>query len=631
MQAEVTDRAQIAGESSAVVPWWHAWVRRKGHLGPIALTVLTIVACVPFLLVFTRMLALPGGEALPFSGAGPLHGLGEFLNQELTFEWVPPSDRSAILYLLLIPTGALLITLARLTLGVRILGLRAILIAIGLQAIGIGPSLALMAVVIGMIIAVRPWIRRIRLPLYGRIAVILSLSAMMMIGALLLAPWLGSESVWRVAFFPVIIMAMLAEGVAKTIEQNSKVMAIWRAGWTIVLALVIALIARGASQITFHFPELTLTQLAGIIFIAEFFDLRLLEKWPDRLTRYFDGVRPWYHDKPRVAVVRNRETANVIGRLGRPAPRDLLAKSVQRHVDALREQGFEVKVFEGDAKMLGELGAFLKADPRWGTPGGIVFNLATGLQGSVRHSHVPAMLEMAGLPYTGPDPAGHACLSDRWTLLNLLERARVAVPRHVLLTDPSAPIDVEFPCAVRPRQDPDVKRIVARDEHSLRQIAREVRRELGQPIVIEEIVSGREIRVAMLGNQTLECLPLIEYAQGPGGKIVPAPLREDIAERIRACANDAFRAAGCRDYARIDLRLPTYGDPVVIDVQWYDLFAGKGSFVLAAAARGLSFGQLMRRIVEEAARRHVNSSTGSTDAVRPSTVVSLDERRAAMG
>ena len=135
----------------------------------------------------------------------------------------------------------------------------------------------------------------------------------------------------------------------------------------------------------------------------------------------------------------------------------------------------------------------------------------------------------------------------------------------------------------------------------------------------------------LLGNQTLECLPLLEYAQGPGGKIVPAPLREDIAERVRACANDAFRAAGCRDFARVDLRIPTYGEPVVIDVQWYDLFAGKGSFVLAAEARGLTFAQLMRRIVEEAARRYVESSPGPTDVVRPSTVVSLDERRAAMG
>ena len=124
---------------------------------------------------------------------------------------------------MLLPTGALLITLTRLTLGVRVLGLRAILLSIGFRESGLVPSLVLMAVVVGTIVAIRPSIRRIRLPLYARIGVILGLSSGIMVGAVLIAPWLRSEAVWSVAFFPVIILAMMAEGIARTLETDNLV------------------------------------------------------------------------------------------------------------------------------------------------------------------------------------------------------------------------------------------------------------------------------------------------------------------------------------------------------------------------------------------------------------------------
>jgi D-alanine-D-alanine ligase len=429
----------------------------------------------------------------------------------------------------------------------------------------------------------------------------------------------------------VIIMAMLAEGVAKTLEQDNVVMAVWRAVWTIVLALVIVVIDTGASRFTYQFPELILTQLISVVFISEFFDLRLLEKWPSRISRYFAGVRPWYEAKPRVAVVRNREEPTVIGRLGRPAPGAYRKQKVQRHVDALREQGFEVKVFEGDTKLLGQLGKFLPSDPQTGAPGGIVLNLATGVQGAGRFAQIPAMLELAGVAYTGPDPAAHAQLGDRFALMSLLADAGIGVPRFRLVDDANDTEGVTFPAAVRPRLEPDSRRTVVRNERSLRSALREIRSTYGQPAIVEEIVSGREVRVSLIGNDDLECLPLLEYARGADGKTCPALLADGLAAQVRECARQTFRALRCRDYARIDIRLTQFGEPVVIDVSWHGLFARRGSFVNSAETAGYGFGVLLRRIVTEAARRYVSDRREDDADVQPPSVVSLADRRAAAG
>src|SRR5687768_5762353 len=167
-------------------PWWEYFVRRKGHIDPLGLWLLAMVACLPLLMVLARVAALPG-VSLP----GPLGGevlrvIGSALNRSVSLEWVPPEDRRVILYILLLPTAALLIALARLTFGLRVLGFRSILIAVGFQEIGIVPSLLLMVIMVGIILAVRPPMERIQLTLYARTSVILRIAAVIMVAGLLL-------------------------------------------------------------------------------------------------------------------------------------------------------------------------------------------------------------------------------------------------------------------------------------------------------------------------------------------------------------------------------------------------------------------------------------------------------------
>lgn len=177
-------------------------LRGKGYLSTTDLAILTLVATLSLLAFTARILSTPGLNLSAGSFPSPLMSLGHFLNAVVTLEWVPLLDRHAVIYVMLLPTAALLITLARLTFGLRVLGFRSVLIAVGFQEVGLGPSLLLIAVVVGIIATLRPWMRRVRLPLYARVSLILAITAGIQILFLMVGSWQRSHTIFNLAFFP---------------------------------------------------------------------------------------------------------------------------------------------------------------------------------------------------------------------------------------------------------------------------------------------------------------------------------------------------------------------------------------------------------------------------------------------
>lgn len=582
-------------------------MRPKGNLARRELGLLLFLAAVPVLMVLTRILAMPG--VLDGAEPGFVRAIGSALNEKLSLHSVPFTEREHILYLLFLPTSALLIALARLTFGIRVLGFRSILISVGFQESGILPSLVLIAVVVATIVLVRPLLRRIRLPYYARVSVVLCIASMILVAALLAAPWVHSEAVWSVAFFPVIVLGLLAEGIARTLDRDDVLTASWRAGTTILLAGLLALVCqvRVLRETLLEFPELAITQIVAIVLVSEFLDLRLFQDWISRLggaalPRLFSSDRAF-----RVAVVRNRWSTGVIGRLGRASPKERGRASVQRLVDALREGGHTVRVLEGDLSLLRELRDFMPPDPRTGRPGGIVFNLAHGIQGNARSTHVPAMLEMAGIAYTGASPLGHALALDKVVARMLLQRAGVRTPAFQVMAGPDDTAEgLRFPLVVKPRHESDYASSIVQDRQQLEDAVGSVVRRLRQEALVEECVAGRAIEVAVLGNDPIECLPLVELDSAKGERLCPAPLDERLAKRIRRSARAAFRACECRDYARIDVRVAESGYPYVIEIETSGILEPEGSFALAAARAGYSFSELACRIVEVARARYLS-------------------------
>ena len=379
----------------------------------------------------------------------------------------------------------------------------------------------------------------------------------------------------------------------------------------------------------------------AIILIAEFLDFRWLEQWPARGRRLLrtPSQRQSRAGPAKVALVQNRWNKNVIGRLGLGALSHERTQSVQLILDALRGQDFTVQVFEGDMSLLHGLHEFLPTDPLTGAPGGLVLNLAAGVQGRGRSCQVPAMLEMAGVAYTGPDPIAQACLLDRYALMMLLRQAGLCTPRVKLTSSGRDDLgDLRFPLVVRPRYELAAYRTVVRHHQALDAAVEHIVRTYAQEALIEAPEMFPEIRVSLLGktlgntnlgNGTIECLPLLQV-DASGKRTCPAPIDETLAERIRDCARTAYAAVGCRDYARIDIRLTARGKLHVVGVHAVGIFARNGSFAQSAAQAGYSFGDLMLRVVDVAWSRYGCAPALPTPAERePHRAVELLERKVA--
>jgi D-alanine-D-alanine ligase len=591
--------------------------RERRSLSRTELALLLGLGAIPLLSILVRMLAMPGVE---HGGLEGLAAIGDRLNRVLSMSDVPVSQRDHVVRVLLVPTSAVIVTLARLTLGLRVLAFRSILISVAFHQSGLAASFLLIGVAIVTVQVIRPWLRHIDLPKYARLSVVLCTMSSLMVGGILLGPWMRPDIAWGMVAFPVIALSFLAEGVARTTDRDHFIRACWIAGNTIGIALLMAFVywIPTVRSFVLRFPEIVLTEGVGVVMIAKFLDLRLLEQWDERLMSGL-RARAWLGARKRVAVIRNRLDPGARSR------RTL--RSVQKIVDALRDARYQVKVMEGDESLPGELRQFFPEHPVTGERDGVVLNLAQGKRGDAGTTQVPAMLELFGVAYSGPTPLGHAMTFDRVAFKVLMREAGVPTPVFRLVATRSDPSGVSYPAVVAPRHDPDSRPTVAVDRRRLRRALRKLRASGIGEAFVEPRVDGRAIAACLLGNDPVECLPLVELG-APGGKMCPAPLDETTAERMREHARAAFHACGCRDYARVDMRIDEAGEPWVTEVRTLGILAAQGAFVRAGAEAGYSFPALMARIVEatrtraRARRRHeTNAGRATPTLVRASEPV----------
>lgn len=248
--------------------------------------------------------------------------------------------------------------------------------------------------------------------------------------------------------------------------------------------------------------------------------------------------------------------------------------------------------------------------------------------------HVPALLEMLNIPYTGSGPACLALCYDKSKVRSIAQDMDIPVPLETFFnpSDQAANIPTEFPALLKPAcGDGSIgitQNAVVNNAKELMDYLHYLRETLpGVGILVQEYLQGSEFSVALIGNTpNLEALPLLEinYDKLPNTlpKILPyeskwhpespywnnieyveANVEEDLRSQMINTSKQLFERLGCRDYARFDFRCDAQNIPKLLEVNPNPGWCWDGKLNLMAEFAGLSYAQLLNKILTTAFER----------------------------
>jgi len=338
----------------------------------------------------------------------------------------------------------------------------------------------------------------------------------------------------------------------------------------------------------------------------------------------------------KVAIIYNKDLSGVINVFGMQNKEVYNPETVRRVADSLEAGGHNVEVIDGNMKVIEQLQHFM---PRVidGEQMGMVFNMAYGIQGESRYTHIPSMLEMLGIPYVGSNPSGHALALDKVITKIILQKNGIPTPDFWVFSSADEEMsEVKFPVIVKPKMESVSFGLrVVHDEVELRDAVDYIISEFEQQALVEQFIRGREFAVGLLGNNPVETLPILEIdlendpdaiqtedqkRTTPRDKICPADLPDAMVEEMRTQCIAAFKALQLRDFSRVDIRMDEAGQMYILEINSMASLGPSGSYVHAASVAGYDYKALVNRMLDVAAVRYfstqLDSQSGETSNKR---------------
>lgn len=292
--------------------------------------------------------------------------------------------------------------------------------------------------------------------------------------------------------------------------------------------------------------------------------------------------------------------------------REVSLRSGQGVHAALNQRGFRaeliaIETYDGLPKRL--------------APFAVVFNVLHG--GAGEDGTVQLLLDLLGKPYVGSGPLASALAMDKAEARRALRSQGIPIPDGLLVTRDQADAglarvqrELGLPLIVKPRaQGSSVALHLVKAAEELREALEEVFA-LGDALV-ERYIPGQEITAAVLEGDGLRVLPLVElrpkagllfdwqakYTPGECEFVCPTELPAAVSHEVAEVARTAFTALGCRDFARVDLRLSPDGTPYVLEVNTLPGMTEMSTFPRAAAAAGIPYDELVEGLLRRALSR----------------------------
>ncbi len=249
-------------------------------------------------------------------------------------------------------------------------------------------------------------------------------------------------------------------------------------------------------------------------------------------------------------------------------------------------------------------------------------------------AHIPAMLDILGVPYTG---AGHLSLAicvDKARTKKILSFEEILTPEFYVFKSCPEKLNgaCKFPAIVKPlHEDASIgikQESVVKNAAELKERIAHVISYYKQPALVERFIVGREIYIGILGNKdNLKVLPASEVIfddkLAPTAQICsyeakwvpeskqynktpvscPANINKKLEKQLIDMAKQAFVLLGCQDYGRIDFRIDEDNRPYVLEVNPNPDISEEAGIARMASAAGINYEQLIEQVVKSAVLR----------------------------
>lgn len=247
------------------------------------------------------------------------------------------------------------------------------------------------------------------------------------------------------------------------------------------------------------------------------------------------------------------------------------------------------------------------------------------------------VLELLKVPITGAPPIALGTCQNKTLTKRILKRAGVRTPdfRFIEKREKIYRHGLQYPLIVKPAfEDASVgieNDSIVYNQEGLRKRIDHVFEHYEQPVLLEEFIDGRELNVAVMGDKEPFALPIseIDFTRMPKHlhnivsyqakwdpyheayhktiPVCPAKLPQKITREAQKIALTCFKAVGCRDYARVDIRLSKDKKLYVLEVNPNpDLTEGAG-FMRSAHAGGYTYRKALKKIVDLAWARRIRN------------------------
>ncbi len=326
----------------------------------------------------------------------------------------------------------------------------------------------------------------------------------------------------------------------------------------------------------------------------------------------------------KVALIYNKDIDGVINTFGMQNKEFYNEKTVKKVAQSLEKAGHNVAILDGNKQIIERLENFM---PRVneGEQMGMIFNMAYGIQGESRYTHIPSMLEMLGLPYVGSSPSGHALALDKVLTKIIWKNNHLPTPDFWVFNSPEEDMDsVVFPVIVKPKMESVSFGLkVVYNTEDLREAVHFIITEFDQQALVEQFIRGREFCVGLIGNSSVEAFPVLEIdlegdpdgiqtvddkKHKPKKKICPAKISEELKDKMQKISVDAFNALNLRDFARVDIRLDEDDNIYLLEINSMASLGETGSYPTAAKVAGYNFEALVNKMLDVASVRYFTNA-----------------------